>query len=226
MLDHTPKPAKMLICFTGRHKGEMLVSAAKAAGARGGTLTFGRTLADNRWLRALALADIQEDIIFIVMGKEATAVVGGVKAVAAATPRKLGGMALVIEVPELFVRLEKAAASTKEETRETRSESMQSGYKLIIAIVNAGFGEDVMALARKAGARGGTIISARGTGTEDDVKFFGITLVPEKEMLLVVAEQDKSSAMIEAMQSLPELASPGGGIIFAINVEEFILLGT
>ena len=35
-------------------------------------------------------------------------------------------------------------------------------YEVIFAIVNAGFAEDVMDVARENGARGGTILNARG----------------------------------------------------------------
>lgn len=102
---------------------------------------------------------------------------------------------------------------------------MESGYKLIVVIVNSGYADDVMANARKAGASGGTIINAHGTGTAEDVKFFGITLVPEKEMLLIVSEQSKMRGIVEAIATVPTLSEPGGGIIFNMNVEEFILLG-
>ena len=102
---------------------------------------------------------------------------------------------------------------------------MESGHTLISVIVNAGFANDVMEAARKAGARGGSILTARGTGTEEDVKFFGITLVPEKEMLLIVAARDKMAPILEAISQTPILNVPGGGIVFTMNVEDFIVLG-
>jgi nitrogen regulatory protein PII len=102
---------------------------------------------------------------------------------------------------------------------------MESGYLLLTAIVNTGCADDVMAEARKAGARGGTILTARGTGTEEDVKFFGITLVPEKEVLLIVAEKEGAESVLAAMRSVPVLREPGGGIVYTQNVEQFIVLG-
>ena len=52
----------------------------------------------------------------------------------------------------------------------------QSGHELICAIVNAGLADDVMHDARKAGARGGTILRARGTATGQDCSFLGSLL--------------------------------------------------
>jgi nitrogen regulatory protein PII len=222
MQNHLVKPAKMLICFMGRHRGERLVAAAKTAGARGGTLALGQSLGCSRLLQALSLGDVQQDVVFTVTGDEGPAVLAAVKAAAARDPKKLAGTAVVVDVPELFIRASGAPADPAE---QKRSEPMESGYKLITVIVNTGYGDDVMAAARKAGATGGTIINARGTGTEEDVKFFGITLVPEKEMLLIVANKDRVEPIARAIATVPTLAEPGGGIIFSTNVEEFIILG-
>ncbi|MDR1611691.1 MAG: P-II family nitrogen regulator [Planctomycetota bacterium] len=217
------RPARMLLCLVGRHRGEMLVAAAKGAGARGGTLALGKSVGDNKFLQALSLADIQQDVVFIVMTDEDREVVPAVRK-AALGNRKLAGLALVLRVPVLFLR-KRAAGAAPDSNAKTRSKKMPSGHKLITVIVNSGYADDVMAVSRKAGASGGTILSARGTGTEEDVKFFGITLVPEKEMLFIVAEEDKLPAIVEAIGTVETLNEPGGGIVFSMDVEEFIPLG-
>lgn len=223
MNSHVEKPAKMLISFMGRHRGDRLVAATKAAGGRGGTLVPGQSLCRSRLLQALSLGDVQQDVVFTVMGDEAPLVLAAVKAAAEKDAKKMAGTAVVVDVPQLFIRgggVSSAAAEKK------RSEAMESsGYKLVTVIVNTGYGDDVMAAARKAGATGGTILSARGTGTEEDVKFFGITLVPEKEMLMIVAAEDRVEPIARAIATVPTLSEPGGGIIFTVGVEEFIVLG-
>ncbi|MBR4824058.1 MAG: P-II family nitrogen regulator [Spirochaetaceae bacterium] len=102
----------------------------------------------------------------------------------------------------------------------------EATHTLISIIVNDGFADDAMAAARKAGAGGGTIINARGTGREDDAKFFGITIVPEKEMLLILAEKSKADAILDAVRSLPCLQTKGTGITYCIDVNDFAPLGT
>ena len=99
------------------------------------------------------------------------------------------------------------------------------GYILLTVIVDQGFANAVMAEARKAGARGGTIMVARGTGKEADVKLFGIPLVPEKEMLFIVAPQDKVDSIASSIQTVPQLSQPGGGVAYIIQVDSFIPLG-
>ena len=96
---------------------------------------------------------------------------------------------------------------------------------LITVIINKGYADDAMAAARKAGAGGGTVINARGTAREDDAKFFGMHIVPEKEMLCIVVEHEKKDAVLEAIRTLPCLAEPGSGIAYCSAVSEFVMLG-
>ena len=75
------------------------------------------------------------------------------------------------------------------ENREESKDKMT--HELIVVIVNKDFADDVMHAARKAGAGGGTVINARGTAREEDAKFFGVQIVPEKEMLMILVDSDK-----------------------------------
>ncbi len=218
-------PGQLLICMVGRARGSDLVAVAKQAGAHGGTIALGRTINDSRILQMLSLADVHQDIVFTLLGSEAAVVLPAIIDEAAKQPKKFAGTAVLVDVSEIFVRgtaQEKYAAT---ENAHARSVNMHSDYELITVIVNYGFADSVMEIARKAGARGGTVLNARGTGTEEDIKFFGITLVPEKEMLFIIAEKAKSSAILDAVNAIPNLCKPGGGIVFNLPVSRFIVLG-
>ena len=99
---------------------------------------------------------------------------------------------------------------------------MESNNTMITFIVNHGDAHDIMDAARKAGARGGTIVNARGTGKEGDIKFFGINLMSEKDMLNIVAENDQVQTILDAVKDLPVFKKPGGGIIYTTKVNRFI----
>ena len=110
------------------------------------------------------------------------------------------------------------------ETRLDAEESPEeSTMKLIISIIEHGNAESVMGAAREAGATGGTIIKAQGTGTEEDVKFFGISLVPEKEMLFIVAPGQQAASILDAINRQPVFMEPGGGIYFTLNVQDMFI---
>lgn len=75
-------------------------------------------------------------------------------------------------------------------------------YNLIITVVNRGFADQVVEASRKAGAKGGTIVYARGTGVHEMEKFMNITIQPEKELVLTVVQRkdvkEVTSSIIEA----------------------------
>ena len=101
----------------------------------------------------------------------------------------------------------------------------EDNYQMINIIVNKGYAEEAMAAARKAGAGGGTIIGARGTAKEGDAAFFGMKIVPEKEMLMILVPAEKKAAVVEAVTALPCFAEAGSGIIFCNEAQDFTLLG-
>ena len=91
---------------------------------------------------------------------------------------------------------------------------------LIVVIVNQGYEEEVMSAARAAGARGGTIFDARGTAhAEDVVKFLGITLHPNKEILFILTGADDRNAIMTAVKNSSGLSTQGGGIVFSLPVD-------
>jgi len=99
---------------------------------------------------------------------------------------------------------------------------MESSDTLITCIVSHGDAYDVMTVAREVGAKGGTILDAHGTLRGDDVEFFGMTLGSEKEMLIIVAENDLAKTILDAVKDLPVFERTGGGIIYTTAVNRFM----
>lgn len=94
------------------------------------------------------------------------------------------------------------------------------GYKLIAAIVPKGATGKVMDAARNAGAEGGTILLARGTGVHEARRFFGISLNTEREMLLILVEERKVRRILDAVVDAGRLDEPARGIAFVLSVDE------
>ena len=93
-------------------------------------------------------------------------------------------------------------------------------YEVIFAIVNAGFAEEVMDVAKEQGARGGTIINARGVAREEAAAFFGITLHAEKEILMMVVEKGIRDAVLNAIYKEMGMAKKAKGIVFSLPVSD------
>ena len=72
--------------------------------------------------------------------------------------------------------------------------------ELIIAICIKGNSDKIMDAAREAGARGGTIVKAKGTASSSDM-FFGMAISDEKEILYIVSNKDEKSNIMKAIAS-------------------------
>ena len=95
-----------------------------------------------------------------------------------------------------------------------------NNHEVIFAIVNSGFAEDVMDVAREQGVRGGTILNARGVAKEDAAAFFGITLHAEKEILMMVVEKDIRDNVLNAIYKEMGMAKAAQGIAFSLPVSD------
>ena len=95
-----------------------------------------------------------------------------------------------------------------------------SEHEVIFAIVNSGYAEDVMEVAREKGVRGGTIINARGVVKEDAAAFFGITLHADKEILMMVVEKSIRDTVLNAIYKSMDMAKKARGIAFSLPVSD------
>ena len=95
-----------------------------------------------------------------------------------------------------------------------------NNHEVIFAIVNSGFAEEAMDVAREQGARGGTILNARGVAREKEATFFGITVHAEKEILMMVVEKDIRDKVLNALYSRMGMANKAQGIAFSLPVSD------
>ena len=95
-----------------------------------------------------------------------------------------------------------------------------SEHEVIFAIVNSGYAEDVMEVAREQGVRGGTILNARGVVREDAAAFFGITLHADKEILMMVVEKSLRDRVLNAIYKEMGMAKKAKGIAFSLPVSD------
>lgn len=103
------------------------------------------------------------------------------------------------------------------------SENIKRGenmYNAIYTIVEKGNADDVIEAAQKGGSRGGTVIHARGSGSEEARKVFNMLIEPEKEIVLIISEEAKTKDIVESIRKETQIEEEGKGIIFVTNVEQ------
>lgn len=99
-------------------------------------------------------------------------------------------------------------------------------YQVIVCIVNNGFADEAMDAARAVGARGGTVMSARGTANIEAEKAFQIQIQPEKEMIMILVSEDIKEDVMHALYRSVGTHTPAHGIAFAMPVDDVVGIGT
>ena len=206
----------LIVCIVRQDAGELVTESAANEGATGGTILKGRGTASSGILQVLGLGDTSKDIVYILVPTEIKNKIVAAIINKTATQRSHFGTLFTVDISQVLKTGEMKGGKTMEEDKK---------YRMITIILNKGFADDAMEAARRAGAGGGTIVNARGTAREGDEKFFGVRIVPEKEMLMILVESDKADSVFEAIRNLPCLAEPGSGISFCFGVDDFTRLG-
>ena len=93
---------------------------------------------------------------------------------------------------------------------------------LIIIICNNGSAEDVMQEARAAGARGGTILRARGSADQNTSQFIGITIQPEKEVILIITKEEEKNGIMRSINAKLGVGTEAHAICFSLPVDGLI----
>lgn len=107
------------------------------------------------------------------------------------------GHGIVIAVPVKSIGGGKTVAYLKGEDGTAKyTPSLNYAYELIVVIANEGRTDTVMNAARAAGARGGTVLHGKGTGSEAAMKFLNISIADEKEVILIVAPTAEKTAIM------------------------------
>ena len=99
---------------------------------------------------------------------------------------------------------------------------MKDEYELIMCIINQGFAESVMAVARECGAGGGTIMNARGTARAEAEAMFNLTITPEKEIVFILVDVNNKEEILHAIYQKCGLDSKGQGIAFTVPIDDVV----
>lgn len=95
-------------------------------------------------------------------------------------------------------------------------------YEVVFCIVNAGFSDVVMDAAKEVGARGGTVIHARGTANKEAEKYFQITIQPDKDIVMILVPAAIKDDVLHAIYRNAGLKTDGQGIAFSMAVDRVV----
>ncbi len=132
-----------------------------------------------------------------------------------------GGIAFIIPLSSIGgKKVLQFLLEGKNYQKEEESTLKDTVHELIVVIANQGNIDIVMDAAREAGAYGGTVIHARGTGMEIAEKFMGVSIAAEKEMIFIVTKKEQKNNIMNAIMEKAGMESRAKSIVFSLPVTD------
>lgn len=217
MIAETTRDYSILTVVVHRDYAERVMRIARKCGITGSTVHYASGYSSNPLLRALSLSDVSLEMV-IMLAERSIAIdtMNNLDRVFKFHKRHHG---YAFCVPVTAITGIKSCegfcnASPKGET--------DMKYRAIYTIVDRGNAENVIEAAKKAGAKGGTVIQGRGSGIHESEVLFSIAIEPEKEIILVICPDTDAPAIVESIRKDLNIDEPGRGIIYVQKVEHAI----
>lgn len=178
-------------------------------------LTYAKGTASSSLLEYFGLNEVEKIVIFAVLPKVTSKHILRYSKSRLKINEPGNGIAFTIPLSSATKYMQDFYKDTNLEDFDMNEETRH----LIITITNEGFAEIVMNAAKKAGATGGTTINGRGLETEKIIKFLGISIEPEKDIVLILTDEDKKTPIMNSIVDACGIKTPGAGICFSIPVD-------
>ena len=184
-----------------------------------GVLALGRGLASSEVLDYLGLDGAEKILILsVVTGEKWKEVKAGLQSrLKIDVPGT--GIAFIIPMSSIGGKRQLMFFTENQNYVKGEESSLKdTKYELLMAIANQGYTEMIMDAARDAGASGGTVIHAKGTGMERAEKFLGVSLVSEKEIVLIVVKKVEKNQIMKAIMDKAGTGTKAGALVFSLPV--------
>ena len=211
----------MMVTITDRDRVKKFTNLYKESGVDVSAITVGKGTAASEILDYFGLAGSEKCVVFqIVTDTKWKELKQGLR-------RKLQidvpGTGIAFTIPLSSIGGKKALnylTNGQDYVKGEETTLQDTKYELLVVIANQGYTELVMDAARSVHAAGGTVIHAKGTGSEKAEKFMGVTLVPEKEMVFIVVRKDQKNGIMRAIMDQAGLESKARSIVFSLPVTD------
>lgn len=184
-------------------------------------LTLGLGTATNDILDYLGLDNPEKAVIFSVLQEDSWLETKKQLQKKLQIDAPGGGIAFIIPLSSIGGKKALQFLLQKEDYQKQEESTLKNTtHELIIVISEQGYTNLIMDAARAAGAHGGTIIHAKGTGMETAEKFMGVSLAAEKEIIFIVSKTEEKNAIMQAVIKEAGLESKAKAIAFSLPVTD------
>lgn len=210
----------VLICTIVQEEyGSKVLKIGRNNNFSGGTVTKGKGSIQSKFLNLLGLSDARKEICLHVLKKHKEEKFYQILNDELQFDKPHHGLVFSLPVVSVIGLRNHQSLLLNE-----RKDKM--GVDSIFIIVDKGKSEDVIASAKKAGATGGTVMNARGSGVHKTEKLFNFEIEPEKEVIFILSNKKETNTIVNALNNDFDLEHPGNGILFVLDVSKSMGLVT
>ncbi|MBO5993038.1 MAG: P-II family nitrogen regulator [Acidaminococcaceae bacterium] len=131
------------------------------------------------------------------------------------------GIAFIIPMSSIGGKRELAYLTAGQDYQKGEESVMKdTTMELLVVVSNQGHTDLVMDAARSAGAYGGTVLHARGTGMNQAELFFGVFLASEKDLTFIVSKKSQKNSIMQAVMQKAGMETPAKSIVFSLPVSD------
>ena len=194
--------------------GRKVIKIAKSNNITGATVILGKGTVFSTFLDFLGLNDVRKEIVLMAADTDTGSL--AIKTIndKLSFNKPNHGIAFSLPLTQIY------GARQYGLDNKIENEEKNMNYQLILTIVDRGNAEGVIDAATAVGSHGGTIINARGSGIHETQKIFNIEIVPEKEVVLIIAKSEDVPKITQAIRDEMKIDDPGRGIIFVLDIND------
>ena len=209
------KDFSLLIILVPFGRARKIVRYAKDKGLTGATIMIAFGTVKSKLLDFLGIQETRKELILTAgHGDVLDGLMDNLNNKFNLTRKNFG---IAFRMPLSFINIENALEGEKPVFKREEVKTMKSA---IFTVVNRGKASEVVDASLEAGARGGTIIHARGSGLNQTKLIFDMEIEPEKEIVLTIVDDDQLENVVEAIRKKSDVEKEGHGILFVIPVSK------
>lgn len=188
---------RVYFAIVNRGKANSVMKYTKSLGIHEGTILQGEGTVRSKVLESFGLNQTSKEIVIVPVSEENDKKLHAAVAKKFEFEKQNNGISFSIP----FKRWTK-------ESKTMRLEQETMDYSLLMSVVEEGHHNDIISVARRADARGGTVIHGRGEGVPQEA-FFPINVEPQKDTVLIVVHNSIKENVQKAIQVYLDEANIG-----------------
>lgn len=206
----------LFFAVVNANMGGKVLKKSREIGISKGTIFLGKGTIQNHLLELLGLYEVKKEIVLMIAENHLENQIHEKLTKEFHLDKPNHGIVFSSSISKLLGLNDSNMTDSKRE----QGGEIDMNYEVVFTVVDNGFASEVVDAAVEAGAQGGTIIHARGSNIKEQTMLFSISIDPEKEIVMILVEKEKSSDVMNSIKNIIDKDNLSKGMIFSLDVNK------